>query len=237
MKWQVRVGMNALVISIVRVLRNAGVAILLFLNSGFSSQGHIVSIGFDYPNLIPPGSFPVNWHLPWHEDGFTTARLSGATDAVGIRATGRGLPPYPGTLYLTSRGLVVSSVTITNDSFLTFDLLSLDLLSIGTGIDSTTNFARVTSSAGGAHDLFGTTPGTTLSFSGVQWENLSFVNVEFLSSDVFSAGGVELDNFVLQPNSVPEPSSFWLGIVSLSGWFWIKFKAPRRQCVVFRFCF
>ncbi|NOS70315.1 MAG: hypothetical protein HOP33_10335 [Verrucomicrobia bacterium] len=222
--------MKSSVISTVRVLRVAGLIFVLLASATATLLAQTVTIDYNFHSFIPPNSIPVNWKLPWHEDGFTTARIGGAiSDALlklEIPKTGDS-PPYSGTLFLTSNGSTASSVLVTNDSLSTFDFRSLDIVGIVAGTGSATNLARITSSAGGTYDLFGTPNGTTLSFSDVQWEGLSFVKVEFLSSASHFPGSVELDNFVVQPNAVPEPSYYWFVAFGLCGWFGSKSKVLR----------
>jgi len=174
----------------------------------------MVTIDFDYqkqvkPSPFPPNVLPPDWRLPWHEDGYIVGSTNRSDFAQIIGTiTDRGdSPPYPGVLNLFgARGM--SSVTITNETSFTFDLLSVDVLTLGLGLNSPTNYAAIISSAGGRFSLLGTPDGTTVQFpGGSQWQNLTFLRVEFLTA--FPADGLQLDNFVLQ-TSVPEPSAFAL---------------------------
>jgi hypothetical protein len=148
--------------------------------------------------------------LPWQEGGFTVASLT-SSNAPFIRLGGGFLDG--GRALRFNGGINLSSAIITNDSMLTFDLLSLDIVSLNT-LGSGTNYMRIVSSAGGSYDLFDTPNGTTLSFTNSEWENLSYLKVEFLSSSP-SFVGLELDRIVVQ--SVPEPSIILLCALFLFG--------------------
>ena len=196
----------------------AAVVILIF-ESVRATQGS-VTIDFDWPYLIPPGTFPADWKLPWDQNGFTAARTSG-TPALQADLTSYPPtpPPYPAAVFFPANGLVLSSIILTNDAAAPFDLLSVKLIGLSAGGGATTNFARILSSKGGSYDLWGTPNGTTLSFSGNQWQNLSFVKVAFLCNNVgLPPAGLEVDNFVVQTSLVPEPSSFLIGLIAAGIW-------------------
>lgn len=184
---------------------------LLFLALTCGLNAQPVTIDFDYPNPIPP--FPSSWGLPWHEDGYVVGssnRSDLAQIAVTLPPRG-GSPPYPGVLNLFGFGRM-ASVTITNAASLAFDLLSVDVVVLGLGANSPTDYASITSSAGGVFDLLGIPAGTTVLFAGdSQWQSLTFLRIEFLT-ETFPADGLQLDNFVLQASGVPEPS-----VLAISG--------------------
>jgi hypothetical protein len=218
--------MNALVISFVRVLRNAGVVLLVFFNQGSAVRAHSATIDFDYPNPIPPNPHPPDWRLPWREDGYTVVAgdpFQGSRILATIPVTG-GSPPYPGLLQIVGSSSSVGLVIITNDASLPFDLVSVDVVNVSLGFNSPTNYASIKSSAGGSYSLLGTPNGTTVYFGDSHWRDLSFLRIEFLT-DTRPSLGLELDNFVFQPGVVPEPSNLWFCVLAVAGILWGKRRA------------
>ncbi|MGC3956750.1 MAG: hypothetical protein QM813_01940 [Verrucomicrobiota bacterium] len=125
---------------------------------------------------------------------------------------GSKLLPQGGYLQFLSANTNIVAAFITNDFQQPFDFLSLDVV----GLNMTaTNYARISSSAGGVFDLFGTSAGTTLSFAGPSWENLSYLLIEFRAplfrpSPILDRLAMDLDNIVLRPAIIPEPTGFGL---------------------------
>ena len=200
--------MKCKVLHSVSSLRKAACLAFIIYSLVRGAEAQVVTVDFDYPNPIPPRYYPPDWRLPWHEDGYIVGSTN-RSDLANI--TGEppplfgGSPPYPGVLHLFGFGRM-SSVTITNETSLTFALISVDVVTLGLGLNSPTNYANFISSAGGVLSLLGTPDGSTVQFpNNNQWQNLTFLRIEFLT-ETFPAGGLQLDNFVLQTHSVPEPS-------------------------------
>jgi hypothetical protein len=192
-----------------------------------AAQGQSVTIDFTRTR----GNPSVN--IPWSEDGFTVTSPTpvefGKPGGVSV-TTGNSIPgttPFPpsGLLQFRAGGLSYTLVTafLTNDLSQTFDLLSLDFYSARL---STTSYARVYSSAGGSFDLLATPDQTTLTFNGDAWRNLSFVAVDLLSVRDTSSQ-LLLNNFVVQVNAVPEPSSAHIVLLLVSTCLW-KVRHVRR---------
>lgn len=193
----------------------AGMLGFLFANPGVA-RAQPVTLDF---TVSPPTWLAAP--LPWHEDGFTVASLttnvspgpwSPANPIVG-RARGT---TNDWALQFNGASDFVARGVITNDANVTFDLLSLDVsLSSSSGL----NLARISTSAGGVYDLPATPGQGTLQFSGVGWENLSFVLIEFqttyspISYPTIPRPSLFLDNIVLLPAAVPEPAGLGLGVL------------------------
>lgn len=188
-------GMNARKIYPGRALRISPVLGCIVFAVAMPLLGGTVRIGF---GSIGDGP------LPWREAGFTVTSLTSLNSPFISEQTTLGDPR--GHALFFNGGMNMSSAIITNDSMLTFDLLSLEIDRLNT-LGSGTNYLRIISSAGGSYDFLNTPDGTTLSFTNSEWENLSYLRVDFLSSfPVFV--GLELDNIVVQ--TVPEPSTMLL---------------------------
>jgi len=168
--------------------------------------------------------------IPWTEDGFTVASLTQQSPLGGglfVTAVSSGPmvgnPPPAGLLQFRAGGGVnpvpLVSAILTNDLQLSFNLLSVDFYSFTSSL-SATDYARVYSSAGGSFDLLGTPSQTTLTFGGSAWENLSYVKVDLFSQGGFSSSQMLLDNFSVQVNAVPEPSSLYIVLLLIAGRLW-----------------
>lgn len=194
-----------------------GILFLLF-SSLVSLRAQPVTIDFTTPSLTW-----LSAPLPWHEDGFTVASLTQVgspqfpLNSNPRVIVGNKLSPYGGYLQFLSENTNPVVALITNDAQRAFDLLSLDVILLRM---YPTNLARISSSAGGTYDLFGASDESTLLFSGPQWESLSYLRIEF-QSPLFGATtllerlGMGLDNIVLRPVVVPEPTG--LGLIALLG--------------------
>jgi len=151
-------------------LRIIAAVIVLWLSNLVSLRSQPVTIDF---TTVSPIWLSVP--LPWHEDGFTVASLTQVNplqfpgNSNPRVMAGSKLSPQGGYLQFLSANTNIVTALITNDVLRPFNLQSLDV--IGLNMDAT-NYARISSSAGGTYDLFGTPAGDTLSFTGSQWENL-----------------------------------------------------------------
>jgi hypothetical protein len=209
--------------SAARLLKPASVVVALGLVATVAN-GQSVTIDFTRTRGNP-------MNIPWSEDGFTVTTPTPAEfpkpSGVSVIAESINpeepipLPPS-GLLQFQSGGSGYPLVTafLTNNFHQPFDLLSLDFHSFTGGL-FTTNFARVYSSAGGSFDLLDTPNETTLTFNGAAWRNLSFVAVDFYSEGALSSQ-LLLDNFVVQVNAVPEPSSLHIALLLISALFPLK---------------
>jgi len=208
--------MNAEVISSPSWLRNAVCVLAMLAGLGGFARAQTATIDFDYPDPVPPRYYPPDWNLPWSEDGYTVASERGGGAGIqGDIPVTSAPPPYPGFLQLHGTTSRVGYIFITNDASLLFDLLSVDVLTVGLGTGASTNYASIISSAGGSLSLLGTPNGTTIHFGeDGNWRGVSFIRIECLT-DTFPSDGLQLDNFVLQPAAVPEPSL--LGFLVLAG--------------------
>lgn len=178
----------------------------LVVSMAIRSSGQTVTLDFTFTSPPGPGS-----HLPWQEDGFTvTGWTTSNSTMLNPRVATVSGGGVSGVLLFSGGTKVVANALITNDSASHFDLLSFDVVGLDLAHHGPTNFARITSSAGGVFDLFGTTPRSTLSFSGSQWEGLSDLKIEFLyegdGTPPYVFPVLSLDNFVLHTVAVPEPS-------------------------------
>jgi len=171
-----------------------------------------VTLGFNSPTNPPIGRII---RLPWNEQGFTVDHTS-ATGTAGILfGTPIAPPPYSGVLFLGSVSNDISTVTITSDPAVPFNLVSLELVG-NTDVQILPGdifHAVVTTSAGGSLGLPHQTINSTVTFGGPQWQNLSYVQFEFNSNAGLLGQPVrfELDNIVLE---VPEPSMLLPGILA-----------------------
>ena len=169
-----------------------------------------VTIDFTQVRGVPNG-------IPWSEEGFTVTSATPQTLGFGVSVTtgssggpAGGNPVPAGLLQFRAGGglfgLSTVSAIVTNNLQMPFNLLSLDFVSFTNNSFTTSNYARIFSSAGGSFDLLGTPSQTTLNFSGAAWSNLSFVKVELVPENGVSSLQMLLDNFVVETVVVPEPS-------------------------------
>jgi hypothetical protein len=225
--------MKAFLVSVVRRLRSAGSVGYFLLTMVTLSSAQTALIDFTFTDSVGTGS-----GFPWREDGFTVNGLATSSffqpprtiSNPWVGAVSIGSPPYDGALSFLS-GVKPASVIITNDSARLFDFLSVDVDMLDFIPLAATNYAWIISSAGGLYDLSNTLVGTTLSFGGHQWENLSYLIIEFQSSGGNAppglGNGLQLDNFLLRPAVVPEPSGLLVLSVVFLGVFTKKSKSPR----------
>lgn len=198
--------------------RNAACLGVIIFGLACRAGAQVVTIDFDYPNpLLYPRVYPPDWNLPWSEEGYTVfSERGGGASLQGQVPSVSAPPPYPGFLEVHNGwGSRAGYALITNNAALPFDLLALEVLKVGVGLGSLTNYASIISSAGGVFSLLGTPDATTVHFpNDSRWQNLTFVRIEFLTP-TFPAEGLQLDNVVLRTVPVPEPALLGAGILVL----------------------
>lgn len=240
--------MNVQKAIMVRLLRSACFVFAFAVTSAFLPAGQATTLEFTFTNNVL-----ARW-LPWQEQGFTVANTTPSNyfpisypiigdDSVWVAAIDRnGDMLASAGLSFSGGNRTMTAAIITNDAALPFDLLSLEVVKLSmltSPNPAVNNYARIISSAGGSFDLLGTPDGTTLSFSGGEWENLSYLKIEYLSYGVYGfsdqrnparhSSELLLDNLVLQPIAVPEPSALGLFALVGSGVLLGKRKASRQQ--------
>jgi hypothetical protein len=191
-----------------------GLSLSLLVVSVAGQASGAVTLTFDPSAAPPPGPGSGEIPLPWSEGGFT---VSSTNSGAGIEYLSKTGPPYPGALLLTSGGSLPATVTvnISNDAAAPFDLLGFNVLGSPPPLPGVTNYAVVTSSAGGTLTFSLPLNDTTMTFSGDQWHDLSYVRFQFRASGFPGLQRLLLDNIVLQPHLVPEPSTALFGTVGV----------------------
>jgi hypothetical protein len=146
--------------------------------------------------------------LPWIEDGFAVRLVPGAGTTAGVEVGSPFFPRFPdGHLFMHSTFGGLAVVTITNNSGARFDLDSLRYVTYNLSPPPQTDLQSVFSSAGGLMSLSSAAMGDTVTFSGPEWHNLTFVQFRFQTGGQVGSGELDFDDIVLTPHPVPEPGS------------------------------